>query len=362
MPQCNILYMRRTCRKLRFSVSYMEEKEPITEKKEPKTGVFKKLLPVIIFVLSSAATIVLTVYCVAHIKGGFIEKHATVIMSVSVGIELIYIAVTLFFMLRKSKTVSKLLLTGLVLAAVLLAIVFLLQVTGLLDRIDSVDELRNIIQSAGVWAPLIFIIFQFLQVVVLPVPGTLTVGAGVLLFGPLLASVYSLIGIFLGSLTAFWIGRSLGYRAAAWLVGKEDLDKWLHTIKGKDRVVLGAMFLLPIFPDDVLCFVAGLSTMSWRFFIVLQVIARTISVFATSYSLNGSIIPYNTWWGILIWCLLAAAVIALFVLLFKKGDKIEKWFFGLFKRKKQGKEAKGAEVSEIVDAAKADEADADKKE
>ena len=58
--------------------------------------------------------------------------------------------------------------------------------------------------------------------------------------------------------------------------------------------------------------------------------------------------------------LLAAAVIALFVLLFKKGDKIEKWFFGLFKRKKQGE--KDSEVSEIADAAKADEADADKKE
>ena len=98
------------------------------------------------------------------------------------------------------------------------------------------------------------------------------------------------------------------------------------------------MFLLPIFPDDVLCFVAGLSTMSWKFFIVLQLIARSFSVFATSYSLNGSIIPYNTWWGILIWCLIGIAIIALFVLLFKKGDKIEKWFFGLFKKKGKRKE------------------------
>ena len=43
------------------------------------------------------------------------------------------------------------------------------------------------------------------------------------------------------------------------------------------------MFLLPLFPDDILCFVTGLSTMSWRYFIVMQLIARAISVVTTSY-------------------------------------------------------------------------------
>ena len=315
----------------------MKENSNLKDKKpfHQKTIYFlKQAVPFLIFCLSAVSTVVLTIVCLSKFRTGFIGDHASTIASVAVGIELVYICVTLFFLIRKNKTAGKLLLTGLVIAAVLLFILFVFQVTGLLDKIDSVDELRQLIESTGVWAPLIYIVFQFLQVVVLPLPGTLTIGAGVLMFGPLKTSLYSLAGIFAGSLVAFWIGRSLGYRAAAWLVGKESLDKWLHKIKGKDKVVLGAMFLLPIFPDDILCFVAGLSTMSWKFFIGLQVVARTISVFATSYSLSGSIIPYNTWWGILLWCLIAAAIIALFVLLFKKGEKIEAWFFGLFKKKK----------------------------
>ena len=299
-----------------------QETDPVLadgKKKTKKAGAFA------VFIVCSAAVIFLTVACLARFETGFIAEHASVISSVAVGIELIYIGAALFFLLRGSEIASKLFLSGEVIAAGLLSVLFLLQVTGLFDKIDSVEELRRLIGSTGVWAPLIYIAVQFLQVVILPLPGTLTVGAGVLLFGPLKASLFSLAGIFLGSLAAFAVGRRLGYKAAAWLVGKESLDTWLQKVKGKDKVVLGAMFLLPIFPDDILCFVAGLSTMSLRFFIVLQLITRSASVFMTSYSLNGSLIPFDTWWGIAIWCLLAAAVIAVFILLFKKGDKIEAW-------------------------------------
>ena len=111
------------------------------------------------------------------------------------------------------------------------------------------------------------------------------------------------------------------------------------------------MFILPLFPDDILCFVTGLSTMSWRYFIVMQLIARAISVVATSYSVGGSIIPYTTWWGILLWILIGAAIIALFIVLYKKGDKIEKWFFGLFKPKKSQRaiEENAADAKNVSD-------------
>ena len=36
------------------------------------------------------------------------------------------------------------------------------------------------------------------------------------------------------------------------------------------------------------------------------------------------------------WLVVGAAIIALFILLYKKGDAIERWFFGLFRPKKEG--------------------------
>ena len=104
------------------------------------------------------------------------------------------------------------------------------------------------------------------------------------------------------------------------------------------------MFLLPMFPDDVLCFVAGLSTMSWPYFTVMILITRALGIVMTSYSLNGSIIPYNTWWGLLCWALIGVAVIVLFIFLYRKGDKIERWViekFDRFRTKKKGEKLVG---------------------
>ena len=294
----------------------------------------KKAVTILIAAISAILTIVFTVLCMKNFKTGFLYEHATVITSLAVCVEAICVVTAVVCLLKKYETVFKLILTAFVIAAVILVALYIFQITGLWDKIESIESLRKIIDSTGIWAPLVYIVMQALQVFLLPLPGVLTVGVGVALFGELETCLYSYIGILIGSIIAFWIGRVIGYKAAAWLVGKESLDKWLEKVKGKDRTILTAMFILPLFPDDILCFVTGLSTMSWKYFIVMQLIARAISVVATSYSLGGSIIPYTTWWGILIWILIGAAIIALFILLYKKGDKIEKWFFGLFKPKK----------------------------
>ena len=171
-----------------------------------------------------------------------------------------------------------------------------------------------------------------MQVVVLPVPGFITVSAGVLLFGAFRGSLYSVIGIVTASIVAFFIGRVFGYKVASWLVGKESLDKTLNMVKGKDKVILTFMFLFPFFPDDVLCFVAGLSSMSVPYYIVMITITRIINIVVSSYSINGSLIPYDTWWGILIWIGVFIAVAALCYVVYKYGDKIEDFFAKKFKR------------------------------
>ncbi len=67
-------------------------------------------------------------------------------------------------------------------------------------------------------------------------------------------------------------------------------------------------------------------------------IARLISVFVTSYSFNGNIIPYDTWWGLLIWAIIFVMTAALCYYVYKHGDKIEKFFKKRFSRKNGGKD------------------------
>lgn len=214
-----------------------------------------------------------------------------------------------------------------------LAVLYIVKITGFWDKIGSVEALREYVSGFGAFGVIIFIIIQFLQVIVLPIPGFITISVGVLLFGAFWGTVYSVIGIVSASVVAFFIGRVFGYKVASWLVGKENLDKALIMVKGKDKVVLTFMFLFPFFPDDVLCFVAGLSSMSVPYYVIMITITRIINIAVSAYSVSGSLIPYNTWWGILIWVAVFAVVAFLCYLIYKYGESIENFFRKKFFKK-----------------------------
>ena len=287
--------------------------------------------------LLGCAGIVFAVLYIETFSNGFVAEYATVLITVSSAIITVLTMLAIMFIGKTSGILHKLFFITVFLIASVLAALYILKISGFLDKIDSVEDLRSYISSYGSYAALAFILIQFLQVVVLPIPAFITVGSGVLLFGPLYGAIYSCTGIILGSLVAFFIGRLFGVKVARWLVGQENLEKGLKTIKGKDKIVLTFMFLFPFFPDDILCFVAGITTVSPLFFVIMIFITRIISVFASSYSMNNSIIPYDTWWGILLWIIFFIITILLTVLIYKKGDKIEKQFSNFLGKKKNKK-------------------------
>jgi uncharacterized membrane protein YdjX (TVP38/TMEM64 family) len=249
------------------------------------------------------------------------------------------LAYVIFYLLG-NKTIYRSITIILLFLAIVAVCYYALCASGLLFKWKGVQELRNYIATFGSSAIMLFITFQFLQVVVLPVPGVVSVAAGVALFGPLPCAVYSFIGIVIGSLVAFAIGRYVGVKAVGWIVGKEQLERWMQKVRGKDYLILSLMFLLPMFPDDVLCFVAGLSSMTWLYFIVMISITRLISVLTTAYSLD--LIPFNTWWGILLWLVIFALVILAFYLVNKYSNQIDSFFKqGLQKHKRGNQKGKG---------------------
>jgi uncharacterized membrane protein YdjX (TVP38/TMEM64 family) len=296
------------------------------------------ILNVLSAVLASAVAIFFAVYGFTYKSIPFIERYFDLLVwSISGIICVLLIAYIIFFLLNK-QAIFRCILFALICIDIFALIFYAICATGLIKKINSIEALRDYISQFGSLAALLFIIFQFLQVVVLPVPGSVSVAAGVALFGPLLCSLYSFIGIVIGSLVAFFIGRYAGYKVACWIVGKDDLDKWLEKLKGKDYLILTLMFLLPLFPDDVLCFVAGLSSMGTLYFIIMIIISRAISVTTTAYSLE--FIPFNTWWGILTWIAIGLVVVAAFYYVYKYSDKIDAFIKKKFGHKKNATKKK----------------------
>ena len=210
---------------------------------------------------------------------------------------------------------------------------FVLVWTGLWEKFNSVEKLKRFILALGIWGRIVFVLFQFLQVTILPLPSPILIIAGSLIYGPFQSAILSLAGILLGSAFAFFLGKVFGSKIVSFIIGKESQKKWSKTL-GSCKYSFVIMMLLPCFPDDILCLVAGLTDMSWTFFMVTQFIARPIGIFTVSYLSSGEIIPYSGW-GLVVW---AVIIIASFVLIYLAGrynKQIENFINKLFKKDKK---------------------------
>ena len=186
----------------------------------------------------------------------------------------------------------------------------------------SQEKVQEIVSSYGIWGPLVFIILSFLQVTLLPIPGAVTIIAGNFLFNPFLSFLYSFIGIFLGSIVSFILGRKLGRKFVNWIVGdKEIVDYYLNKLKGRETIILFFMFLLPLFPDDALCAIAGILPITFPVFIFIQIVTRCTSIAGTLFFMSGEIIPYHGW-GLIVLVVIAILSIVAFIFSYKNADKI----------------------------------------
>ena len=82
--------------------------------------IFRKIASALLFAGSTTLTVVLTVLCLAWFRSGFLHAYAPVIASIGVTVEVIYILAALMFWMKGSQIVYKSMLTGLILAAILL--------------------------------------------------------------------------------------------------------------------------------------------------------------------------------------------------------------------------------------------------
>ncbi|CAB1076651.1 membrane protein [Alkalispirochaeta odontotermitis] len=120
-----------------------------------------------------------------------------------------------------------LLKAGILLIFVLAAIVFV-RYAGITDYLNA-EALGRFLATAGLWAPLVFIMIYAVGVCLF-LPGTLLTGLGAAIFGAYWGFVYVWFGAMIGASIAFWIGRTLGREFAASLIG-DRLKKYDDAIE-----------------------------------------------------------------------------------------------------------------------------------
>ncbi|MBO5278808.1 MAG: TVP38/TMEM64 family protein [Lachnospiraceae bacterium] len=121
----------------------------------------------------------------------------------------------------------------------------------------------------GIMGPLVLTLIQMLQVVVPIVPGMLGCAAGAALYGCVGGFLCNYIGISAGSILAFWLGRRYGTEFVKRVTGEKCYEKYAGWIQKQKAYtwVFALMILLPLAPDDVFCYLTGLTRMSARKFV-----------------------------------------------------------------------------------------------
>jgi uncharacterized membrane protein YdjX (TVP38/TMEM64 family) len=134
--------------------------------------------------------------------------------------------------------------------------------------------LKAELEAWGVWAPLVFIGIQALQVVVAPIPGEVTGFLGGFVFGQWVGLTYSMVGLSLGSFLAFAVGRWLGTAVVQRLVSPEVWRRLGFVVEAEGAILCFVLYLIPGFPKDLLCYLFGLSPMPFWVFALTSTAGR----------------------------------------------------------------------------------------
>jgi len=110
--------------------------------------------------------------------------------------------------------------------------------------------------------------------VLAPIPGELTGILGGYLFGEWGGLLYSTIGLTVGSVAAFAVGRWLGTHYVQKLVSTDVWRKMGFIVEAEGAILCFIIFLVPGLPKDVTCYLFGLSPMPFWVFAVVSTLGR----------------------------------------------------------------------------------------
>ncbi|MEA2006822.1 MAG: VTT domain-containing protein [Patescibacteria group bacterium] len=146
--------------------------------------------------------------------------------------------------------------------------------TPFLSLLIEPKQIINFIGSSGTFGPFLIMLLQVLQVIFVPIPGQLTGIISGYFFGVFWGTFYSMIGLTLGSLVAFTLSRKFGKPFVESFVPKKILEKFSFISEGTKVYGIFLIFLLPMFPDDAICFLSGLTKIKIRTLVVIAIVGR----------------------------------------------------------------------------------------
>lgn len=170
------------------------------------------------------------------------------------------------------------------------------EVFEITDVMTSGDQgrIRDYLRGYGAWGPIASIALMIGQVVFAPIPASIVQLANGVVYGQFRGGILNLIGQMAGAMMAFTIARMLGEGTVEKLAGKvhqDGFETWLQRWGGKALFVIRA---IPGMPSDFMSYVAGLTRMPVRTYMLSTFLGYIPQSFA--YAWLGDDAMEYFWW------------------------------------------------------------------
>jgi uncharacterized membrane protein YdjX (TVP38/TMEM64 family) len=154
----------------------------------------------------------------------------------------------------------------------------------------------NTMQHAGVWGPAILGLLFILQVFLAFIPGQALMVASGFLYGFWGGFLISWLSLVLGGEIAFILARHYGRTFAEKWISASILERWDQAANGQGIAFFAITLVMPLVPNDAMCYVAGLGRISRARFSIANLLGRGIACTITSaLGAFGGNIPMQGW-------------------------------------------------------------------
>ena len=168
------------------------------------------------------------------------------------------------------------------------------------------DAVAVSMQNSGILGPVILFILFVLQVFLAFIPGQALMVACGYLYGFWGGFLLSWLSLVVGGEAAYILARKFGRLFAERWISPEVLSRWDKAAKGQGIAFFAVTLVMPLVPNDAMCYVAGLGTISHRRFVIANMLGRGMACVITSAAgAFGGNIPWQGW----------ALLIAIFVII-----------------------------------------------
>ena len=178
-------------------------------------------------------------------------------------------------------SLQKVILYSSIVLSLILLWVYRLPIMQSLRWFSNLDAVIESIRGYGYWGPAVLFLLFILQAFIAFIPGQALMIASGYLYGFIGGILITWTSLVLGGQIAFWLSRKFGRPFAEKWIAPATLDRWDKSAAGQGVAFYVITLVMPLIPNDAMCYVAGLGSMEPRRFLLANMLGRGIASILT---------------------------------------------------------------------------------